>query len=435
LYRLFNVLVGSTLLSLLLISGRAQAILTIKITGGTEGAIPIAIVPFNWQGAAPQAPQDIAGIIASDLRRSGLFAPVAEKDLVARPHEAAEVKFPRWRALGTEALVVGQVMQDGPEQFEVRFQLLDVFGGRQLAGLSISAGRDELRRAAHHISDIVYERLLGKPGAFSTRIAYVTELSTSPGKFLYSLQVADWDGYSPQTILTSEEPILSPAWSKDGKRLAYVSFEQGRPSIFVQELSSGRREALTSYPGLNGAPTWSPDGRQLALTLSKDGNPEIYILDLPTGNLRRITDNEAIDTEPDWSPDGRWLVFTSDRGGRPQVYRVSVDGGRVQRLTFEGGYNTRPRYSPDGRLLAMVHGGQEGYRIAVMDVETRSLQVLTDTWLDESPSFAPNGSMLMYATQVGEKGILAAVSVDGRVRQSLAFQEGDIREPAWSPSE
>lgn len=419
-------------LGLMAAAGAARAALTIEITQGVQGALPIAIVPFGWTGPAPNAPEDVAAIIANDLRRSGRFNPFPEKDMLARPHDAGEVDFKDWRVLGQESLVIGQVRTTGPDSYEVQFQLFDVFKGGQLTGYSIPVRGAALRRAAHHIADIIYEKLTGEPGAFNTRIAYVVakKYMTPPR---YELQVADSDGYNPETIVESTQPIMSPTWSPDGSRLAYVSFEKRRAEIFVQDLGAGTRESVAAFPGINGAPAWSPEGLRLALTLSRDGNPEIYVLSIYSKSLTRLTDSGAIDTEPTWSPDGREIVFTSDRGGRPQLYRVPATGGRAQRLTFEGDYNARGRFSPDGKRIAMVQGDGGKYRIAVMDLGSGLVRVVSNGSQDESPSFAPNGSMLIYATEARGRGMLAVTSVDGRVQQRLALQEGDVREPAWSP--
>ncbi len=427
--RLLHILLAAALLALL---PHARAALTIEITGGAEGALPIAVVPFGIEGQG-LPPEDISAIVTNNLKRSGRFAPLPEKDLLARPHQGSEVNFRDWRALGSNYLVVGKVRAAPGGQYSVQFELLDVFRGARITGYTIHSGAQELRRTAHQISDIIYEKLTGQAGAFNTRIAYVIVSAIAPKQQSYALQVADADGHNPQTILTSKQPLLSPAWSPDGTRLAYLSFENKRAQIYIQEVASGKRELLTSFPGLNGAPAWSPDGTRLALTLSKDGNPEIYVMNLASKVLERLTSNPAIDTEPVWSPDGARIVFTSDRGGKPQLYMMSVTGGNAQRITFEGDYNARGRYSPDGKLLAMVHGARGQYRIAVLDLETKALRVLTDRTLDESPSFAPNGAMIIYATNEGSKGVLAAVSVDGRVRQRLLLTEGDVREAVWSP--
>ncbi|MGD2083478.1 MAG: Tol-Pal system beta propeller repeat protein TolB [Chromatiales bacterium] len=422
------------LVVLLLIHAQSTAApLTIEITEGAEGALPIAVVPFGWAGPGDRPPYDVGRIVAADLHRSGRFKVLDEADMLARPQSGTEVNFRDWRALGSESLVVGQVQPNGPGGYLVRFQLFDVYRGEQLTGYSIPTTQRDLRATAHRIADIVYEALTGEPGAFATRIAYVTSVRDAGGEAQVSLQVSDADGYNAQTIVSSAEPLMSPAWSPDGERIAYVSFERGRPAIYVQEVLTGRREQVSAYEGINGAPAWSPDGRRLALTLSKDGNADVYVLDLASGRLRALTRHYAIDTEPAWAPDGRSLVFTSDRGGGPQIYRVSADGGQAERLTFEGSYNARASFSPDGESLALVTRVNGDFRIGLMDLETGAIRVLTEGRLDESPSFAPNGSMIIYATKVNGTGELAAVSVDGRVRQRLAQRAGDVREPDWSP--
>ncbi|WP_172838841.1 Tol-Pal system beta propeller repeat protein TolB [Solemya velesiana gill symbiont] len=407
--------------------------LTIEITEGAEGALPVAVVPFGWSGPGKPLSQDVARIIADDLTRSGRFKTMPVADMLARPQSGDEVEFRDWKVLGMENLVVGQVRPNGPGGYMVRFQLFDVFKGEQLSGYNIPTTERDLRATAHQIADIIYEKLTGQRGAFATRIAYVTSIHKTGGESQVALKVADADGYSPQTIVTSKEPLMSPAWSPDGRRLAYVSFEKGQPSIYVQEVFTGRRQKVSSYKGINGAPAWSPDGRKLALTLSKDGGPDIYVLNLNRKTLTRLTTHYGIDTEPAWSPDGRYIIFTSDRGGKPQIYRVPSMGGKVKRMTYEGSYNARASYSPDGESITLVTRQGRDFRIGVLDLESGGLQVLSEGRLDESPSFAPNGGMVIYATKINGKGELAAVSVDGRVRQRLALQEGDVREPVWSP--
>jgi len=408
--------------------------LTIEITQGAEGALPIAVVPFAWRGSDGSPPHKVSEVVAADLRRSGRFKPLPTDQMLTQPSRGNEVDFRDWRALNVDNLVIGDISPNGPDGYLVRFYLYDVFRGEQLTGYSIPTTARDLRATAHHIADIIYEKLTGQPGAFATRIAYVTSTRSAQGQpEQVSLRIADADGYGPQTIMSSKEPIMSPAWSPDGRKIAYVSFENARPSIWVQEVFTGKRERLTSYKGINGAPAWSPDGRYLAMTLSKDGNPDVFVMDIARRSLRPLTRHRAIDTEPAWSPDGRSLVFTSDRGGAPQIYRVPINGGKPVRVTFEGGYNARASYSPDGRLMGMVTRVDRAYRIATLDPDTRDLRVLSTGRLDESPSFAPNGSMLIYATRVGGKGVLAAVSTDGRVQQRLRLQEGDVREPVWSP--
>lgn len=421
--------------SLLLLALSARAALDIEITEGEEGALPIAIAPFAWSGSTPLA-EDIAAIISADLHRSGRFAPLERAALPAQPLEAKDIQFAQWRAKKIENLVIGKVIANG-NHYQVQFQLFDALRGTQLVGYTIPTEPNQLRRTAHRISDLVYEKILGQRGAFSTFVSYVTVEQDAQGKRRYRLSVADADGYNEQNILTSKQPLMSPAWAGDAKRLAYVSFEMGRSLIYMQEIASGKRELIAQYSGLNSAPAWAPGGQRLAMTLSHEGNAEIYILDLKSKQLTRVTRNPAIDTEPSWSPDGQTLVFTSDRGGRPQIYQAAInaDGtvGREKRITFSGDYNARASFSPDGRRLTMVHGNGGTYRIAVQELASGKVRVLTTTRLDESPSFAPNGSMIIYATERGGRGVLEAVSVDGRGHQRLGVRQGDVREPAWSP--
>ena len=422
----FVVLVG------VLLAVPAEAVLTIEIKKYTKGATPIAIVPFGFSGA-PRPPEDLAAIVNADLARSGRFSPIANADLPSRPSDLAQVDVADWRLLGTSHIVIGRIRVIPGGQYAVEFWLVDVFGGKHVAFGPLNAAPADLRRTAHQISDSIYQRLTGERGAFDTRVAYITETGRGDQR-KYQLNVADSDGQGARAVVNSSSPMMSPSWSPDGRQLTYVSFEAKRAEIYLQDVASGKRQRLTRYPGLNGAPAFSPDGRSLAMTLSKDGNPEIYVQDLASNRLRRLTVNGAIDTEPAWSPDGRSIAFTSDRGGRPQIYRVPSDGSsRPQRLTYEGAYNARPRYSPDGSKLAMVHGSDGIFRIAVMDLENKALKVITDTYLDESPSFAPNGSMILYATSTGQGSSLAAVSIDGEVQQTLVEQRGSAREPAWSP--
>jgi TolB protein len=420
------------LLALLLASSVARAALTIEITQGLEGATPIAVVPFGWSGNTTAAPENIAAIIAADLNRSGRFESLPDRDLIAHPTVGAQVQFQNWRMVKVDDLVIGKVMETAGGKFSVQFELYDVFRGTQLTGASYPTSTADLRRVAHHISDVIYEKLTGEQGAFNTQIAYVTTSGTGNNK-TYTLLVADSDGYNPQTILTSDQPLMSPSWSPDGRQIAYVSFEKKLAEIYIQEVTTGSRRKLATFKGINGAPAWSPDGRQLALTLSRDGNPEIYIMDVASGGLRRLTNSAAIDTEPVWTPDGRSIIFTSDRGGSAQLYQVPARGGAAQRLTFEGKYNAGADISPDGRKIAMVHGNGGNYRIAVLDLGSGLLRLLTDGPLDESPSFSPNGSMIIYATRAGNREVLSAVSVDGRFRQRLSLQAGNVREPVWSP--
>ncbi|MGH8497087.1 MAG: Tol-Pal system beta propeller repeat protein TolB [Gammaproteobacteria bacterium] len=412
---------------------KAQAELRIVITEGIARAVPIAVVPFGW-GSGDNAPIDTAAVVSADLQRSGHFEPMSPDDMLERPTSGSDVDFEDWRLLGTDVIVVGKLIQESDDSFTIQFQLFDVFRGEQLLGYRLPSTRAALRASAHKVSDMIFEKLTGIPGAFSTRIAYVSVEGNGPDR-TFKLIVADADGENPSTIAESPASILSPAWSPDGRQLAYVSFEGEASSIYVQTLRTGDRVRISAHAGVNGAPAFSPDGRMLAMTLSDaDGNLDIWVMDIASRELRRLTDSDAIDTEPSWTPDGDNLVFTSDRSGGPQIYRVSARGGRAERLTFEGNYNARPRVSPtDEDLLAVVHIDRGNYRIALVDVDRNTLQVLTEGRLDESPSFAPNGNTIIYATKEGGESVLATVSVDGQVRQSIASEEGGVREPVWSP--
>ena len=417
-------------LLLLCVAAPTSAQLTIEITQGMEGALPIAVVPFNADLPLAES-EDVSAIIQTDLGRSGRFATLPVSQMPDRPSSPEEIQLESWRPTRADYLVVGRITPLGAE-LSVQYALVDAVEDRTLLNEAYTVNRPGLRRLAHHISDRIYQLLTGERGAFNTRIAYVTaERRVGGGD--YQLIVADADGFNPQVILRSSDPIMSPAWAPEGGRLAYVSFENRRAQIFMQDLFSGQRQLLTAEPGINGAPAWSPDGRALALTLSRDGNPEIYILNLLSGTLSRLTNNSAIDTEPAWSTDGRSIVFTSDRGGSPQLYQVPATGGAAQRLTFQGNYNARASFSPDGRSIAFVHRSGGQFRIAVQDLSSNQIRILTGGGLDESPSFAPNGRMIVYATSQGGRGELAAVSVDGKVQQRLVLRASDVREPAWAP--
>lgn len=427
-------IVATTVMLLLILSaGRASAELTIRITQGIGKQTPIAVVPFGFEGQGPEAPVDVAGVIAADLERSGRFAPTPRENMLQRPTSGVEVDFDDWSILGIEGLVVGQVTQTGANAYSLQFQLFDVFGRRQLVGYRMPASRGTMRQAAHRLADMIYEELTGIKGVFSTRVAYVTVEGQGENR-LFSLVVADADGENEQKIMESPDPIMSPAWSPDSRQLAYVSFEDSVSSIFVQTLRTGNRLKVSSRPGINGAPSFSPDGRKLVLTLGgADGNLDIHVLDLTSRELTRLTTNRSIDTEGSWSPDGDFIYFTSDRSGGPQVYRVPATGGSPERVTFEGSYNARPRLSPDGEKVAMVHLDRGNYRIAVMDLDSDEVLVLSAGRQDESPSFAPNSDTLIYATRENRNGVLETVTADGLVRQQLASGSGDVREPVWSP--
>jgi TolB protein len=410
----------------------AWAQLRIQITSGIDRPIPIAIVPFAWQGSGP-APFDLTSVIIADLGNSGRFSPLPERDLVSRPTQPAQVNFATWRSLEVDALLIGQVNTDATAGYSIVFQLFDVPRGEQLLAFRVTSSADDLRATAHRIADMIFEEITGIPGVFDTRIAYINEQRNASAR-VFRLIVADYDGENARVIAESPQPLMSPAWSPDGRRLAYVSFEGNQAAIYVQTLRTGTRDLASRRAGVNGAPVFSPDGRRLALTLSQEGNLDLYTLEMGTQVLRRITDSPAIDTEPAWSSDGRFLYFTSDRAGGPQIYRIeAAPGMRPERVTFDGEYNTRARVSPDGKQLAIVHRDRGLDRIAVLDLDTRFLQVLSNGRLDESPSFAPNGAMIIYATRDGGPGVLAAVSTDGRVKQRIAAVAGDVREPLWSP--
>ena len=425
-----RMLIAAAAAVLLLAGLPARAELTIEITQGVDNPTAIAVSPFAWQGVGAP-PEDFAAVVDGDLARSGQFLPVARADMLSRPSRKEEVFYRDWRALETEYLLIGRASEAG--QLRVEYELFDV--NRQV---SVHSGveygpRGEARMLAHRVADAVYEKLTGIPGAFATRLLYVSVTPNPGGKDYFRLTLADSDGARPIVLLESREPVLSPAWSPDGTEVAYVSFESSRPAIYRQNLATGAREQLTSFKGLNGAPAWSPDGNTLAMVLSKDGSPDIYLMDLATRRLTRATTHWAIDTEPTWMPDGRSLLFTSDRGGKPQIYRYDLRSRSVERVTYDGDYNARARMAQDGRNLAMVHRRDGRFHIALVDLVTSRLQVLTSTELDESPSIAPNGSMILYATKYAGRGILAAVSVDGGVKFRLPARDGDVREPAWSP--
>ena len=408
--------------------------LEIDIVGGNASALPITVVPMPYQGSTAAPQTEVSSIVRADLERSGAFRALPEASIVERPTRGGEVQYPTWRALKQDYLVVGRVVDAGAGSYRVEYELFDVAKQERLLGLALTARSNAMRDVAHQISDAIYEKILGVRGAFWTRIAYITQ--TGLGKNArYALMVADSDGFNPQTVVRSAEPLLSPSWSPDGNRLAYVSFERGNSSIYIQNISTGARELVSSFRGINGAPTFSPDGRKLALTLSRSGNPEIYVMDLGSKQLTQLTNQFGIDTEPTWSADGSSIYFTSDRGGRPQIYRVGAGGGSATRVTFQGNYNATAAVSYDGKKIAVAQGSGNNYRIAMMDSSLGSPRwsTLSPGSLDESPSFAPNASMVIYAAREGRRGVLYAVSADARVRQRLVLAEGDVREPAWSP--
>ncbi|QOC23078.1 Tol-Pal system beta propeller repeat protein TolB [Wenzhouxiangella sp. AB-CW3] len=425
----------AALLALLLLPALASAQLRIEIVDGVEGAMPIAVVPFAWDSEMPEPSTGVAEIISGNLHRSGLFDPMEEADMIDRPSRPTEVGFGTWRLLRVDHLVIGRVTdaEDGVG-YEIEYHLLDVHTGRILLSQALPVGAGDLRFGAHRVTDAVYEELIGTPGAFATRIAYVVVTERDGDDELFELVVADADGHNPQTVVRNTQPILSPAWSPDGRELAYVSFATGRSHVIVQDIFTGQNRTVSSDRGINGAPAFSPDGRYLAVSLSRGGSPDIWLIDLENDRREQLTQHWTINTEPAWAPESGRIFFTSDRAGRPQVYSMQRDGSDVRRETREGRYNARPTFGLDDRNMAVVWSdGNNDFRIAIHDREAEHLRVLSDGRLDESPSFAPNGSMLLYATRENGRGVLAAVSADGRVRQRLVLSEGDVREPAWSP--
>tara|TARA_R110000787_G_scaffold107489_24_gene215505 strand:+ start:1136 stop:2431 length:1296 start_codon:yes stop_codon:yes gene_type:complete len=407
----------------------AFSALEFEVVSDRVGAQPIAIVPF----AGNEAMMDVAQVIEDDLVRTGLFYSLERGDMLERPSEPKSIDYRNWKAVNMDNIVIGSMRQDpGSDRVTVRFYLFDVLRGEQRLGFEMpAADPKQLRYTAHQIADLIFENLTGIPGVFNTKIAYVASKGYGLDR-TYALMVSDWDGYNPRTVAKSREPLMSPQWSPDRKRLAYVGYDRGRSSIYLHDVATGKVRSLVSEKGINGSPAWSPDGKRLAVTLSYESNPDIYVIEIASGSKRRITTSPGIDTEPAWSPDGLSLVYTSERGGPPQIYMVSASGGTPQRMTFEGRQNLRASFSPDGKQLVLVNLQDSRYRIALLNLADKTMQIVSDGRFDEGPSFAPNGAVIIYATQGPQGAELATVSTDGRIRQRLS-QKGDVREPAWSP--
>src|SRR5258706_8533047 len=404
----------------------AQAQLSIEITGAGAQRIPIALVPFAGENALQPG---ISTIIRSDLERSGLFRGLELPPIVPEPTEATNINYAEWRSRLADALLVGSVQPRPDGRFEARFRLYDVVKQQPLGGVAYTLGREQLRATAHRISDFVYEKLTSEKGVFSTRIAYVVKRGNR-----YELQISDYDGAGAETALASFEPIISPMWSPDGKRLAYVSFENKKPVVYVHSLVDGKRRVIANFKGSNSAPAWTPDGSKLAVVPSREGGSQLLMIHADRSGVPRLANSTSIHTQPRFSPDGQSIYFTSDRGGTPQIYRMPASGGEPQRITFEGSYNVSPRISPDGKTIAYITRNAAGkFQVALLDMSNRQVQILTDSDRDESPSFSPNGRMVLLATVINERGVLSAVSADGRVKQRLSTAAGDVREPAWGP--
>jgi len=422
---------------LLLFESHAYAALNLELTKGVAGAIPIAIVPFDNNGAA--APTDVAAVVQSDLSHSGEFTVASSQSLPETPHTANAITPALWQKLKVSDVVVGQVTPASGNRYNVNFSLVDIFNKSTTADGVIltqqyTVDGSQLRSLAHQISDQIYQQLTGQRGIFSTRIAYVAVSRPQGQAPRYQLMVADADGYNPRPILVSSQPIMSPSWSPDGSKLAYVSFETYLPQIYVSDVSTGKRQLITSFDGINGAPEWSHDGSRMAVALSKGAsNPNIYILNLANGSTKQITNDLAINTEPNWAPDDQSLIYTSDRGGAPQVYQVNINGGQTQRLTYNGSYNATPSYTPDGKQVVFLHRDGGTYNVAILDIASGQMTQLTQGEMAQSPSVAPNGKMVVFAVGTASHGILGITSSDGKINLRLPDQHGSVQEPAWSP--
>lgn len=425
-----------------LLTSPAFAILNLELTRGMSGAVPIAVVPFAVQGQALS--QDISTIVSNDLRNSGRFKVLGGNRLTSFPTHVQEVQFSYFKNMGADNIIVGKVQQVGDNRYKVSFQLLDVFKGKELANTAQEAvllehsyvvPREELRPLAHHISDAIYQHITGIRGIFSTRLAYIVVQRSPTAPTRYILEVSDQDGYNPRPLLTSTDPIMSPSWSPNGKQIAYVSFEKRHSAIYIQNVATGSRQLVSEFTGINGAPAWSADGKKLALVLSKTGSPNIYIMDLVTRQLSQLTNDYYINTEPAWSPDGRTIIYTSNRsGGKPQIYQINLATKAVSRVTYEGKYNARASYTPDGNRIVVLNQDSGVYNIGTLDLDSGVFRVLTNSGTDsESPSMAPNGSMVLFGTLYNGRSVLSMVATDGSVQLRLPAPNGEVQDPAWSP--
>jgi TolB protein len=415
--------------------------LYIDITGGKNVGIPIAVLPFTNAGSSDPIEravdfEDIAAIVRNDLYTSGHFHTLDVENIDANPADVKEVDFGYWKNFGASNLVVGRLISRGAGLYDVYFELIDVYKNNMQPLLNVRISNkypEDFRALAHYVSDLIFAKLTGVRGFFSTRIAYIT-VDRSKEETIHTLHVADADGYNSRSILSVNYPIKSPRWSPDGKKIAYVALGKRNSSINIITVATGNREQVTKFPGINGAPAWSPSGTRLAMVLSKDGAPKLYVLDLNSKELQRITNGGAIDTEPFWDPNGQSIVFTSNRGGKPQIYRVLLQSGDVQRVTFIGDYNATPSLTPDGKQLIMLHQSEKGaYNIAVQDLSSGKVKSITSANLDESPTLAPNGMMVLYGMREADQSILGAVTLDGKFRMRLPLQAENVKEPAWSP--
>lgn len=415
----------------------AHALLNLELTRGVAGAVPIAVIPFGDQGGSPL---DMSEIVGNDLQMSGRFKVYGRNKISHLPSELSDVQFSYFRNLGADNLVMGKIKSLGGNRYQVSFQLLDVFRGKEkpldsvLLSRKFEVSGNELRPLAHHISDLIYQQITGVRGIFSTRLAYIVVQRSPNAPTRYILEVSDIDGYNPRALLTSSYPMMSPAWSPNGRQIAYVSFEKKHAAIFIQDVVSGSRRLVSEFVGINGAPAWSPDGKKLALVLSKDGAPNIYTLDLATRHLTQITRDWSINTEPSWSPNGKSIIFTSNRSGGPQIYQKNLTTGSVTRVTYDGNYNARASFTRDGNHIVVLNKQSNLYNIGVLDLNTGTLRVLTNSGADsESPSVAPNGSMVLYGTLFNGRSVLGLVATDGSVQLRLPAGNGEVQDPSWSP--